>query len=39
MSVLHQMVPVFFVIQFVVVLVVLISAFAGAGQVFSLPRK
>jgi len=37
MSALHQMVPMFFMIQFVVVLVALVASMLFAGPEFSLP--
>jgi hypothetical protein len=37
MSVLHQMVPIFFVIQFVVVLVAMVAAMLLADPQYSLP--
>jgi nitrogen fixation/metabolism regulation signal transduction histidine kinase len=39
MSVLHQMVPMFFLIQFVVVLVALVVAMLFADSQFSLPAR
>ena len=39
MSVLHQMVPMFFLIQFVVVLMALVVAMLFADSQFSLPAR
>jgi hypothetical protein len=39
MSALHQMVPVFFLIQFVIVLVALVAAILMVDSQFSLPAK
>lgn len=39
MSVIHQMVPMFFLIQFAVVLVTLIAAMLWADPQFSLPAR